>query len=649
MNMLARLVAGATARRSSIAYGLVFALCAGLSAEAGEAPMLTKLVEAKSLPPLEERLPKNPLVETPVERVGEYGGTWRSAMVGGSDDGWVLRTVSYENLMRWSPDWKTVVPNVAESVDVSPDAKTFTFHLRDGMKWSDGEPFTADDVRFWYEDLLLNKQFTPSPSEPFINTDGSPVDFKMIDKTTFQFTFKNPKGIFLQYLATARPLDNATVRYPRHYLEKFHPKYNPDIQKEISAAGQSNWVGLMVNKSNFWSNVDVPTINPWVFKTGYGSGSATQAIAERNPYYWKVDTAGNQLPYIDVRHFDVLSDPQVLVAKTLAGDIDFQDRNLAVAANKPVLFEGREKGGFEFFEETPASPNIMIMMLNLNHKDPATREIFQNKDFRIGLSYAMDRQEVLDVVWLGQGQIAQTSVMPGSVYYNERLAKQYTEYDVEKANSFLDKVLPNKGADGMRLRPDGKPFAFTFAYSAANPVFGDALELIAAQWAKVGIAMTPTPLDRTLIQTRQDAGELEGVAWERGGGSGQEVVLDPRWWFPANTDSYYWAPAWAAYFLGVNPDSAQVKPEKPAPAALKQMELYGKLQASADPDEQVKLMNQILDIAADEFWTMGVAWEANGYGVKKTNFHNVPKSMPASWIYPTPGPTNPEQYFMTKQ
>ncbi|AJY44871.1 ABC transporter substrate-binding protein [Martelella endophytica] len=637
-------------RRALTTVGLTALLAWGgaFSALAGEAPVLAEKVQAGTLPPLEERLPKDPLVVAPVDEVGEYGGTWRSAMVGGSDDGWILRTVSYENLMRWSPDWTEVVPNVAGSVDVNDDATLFTFHLREGMKWSDGAPFTADDVKFWYEDLFLNKEFSPTPTEPFINSDGSPAKFRMIDDTTFEFEFANPKGLFLQYLATARPLDIATVRFPRHYLEKFHPKYNPDIQKEIDAAGQSNWVGLMVNKSNYWTNTEVPTINAWDFTQGYGSGSATQAIAERNPYYWKVDTEGNQLPYIDTRFFNVLSDPQVLVTKTLAGEIDFQDRSLATPANKPVLYQGQQQGGYEFFTETPASPNYIVMMLNLNHKDPEKREIFQNRDFRIGLSYAMDRQELLDVVWLGQGEIAQTSVMPGSVYYNEQLAKQYTEYDLDKANEYLDKVLPNKDSSGMRLGPDGKPFAITYAYSAANPVFGDALELVAAQWRKAGIAMTPTPLDRTLIQTRQDAGELEGVAWERGGGAGQEVVLDPRWWFPANNDSFYWAPAWTAYYLGANPETSQVKPEAPPPAIQKQMDLYNELQAEPDFDKQVELMNEILQIAADEFWTMGVAWQANGYGVKKTNFHNVPESMPASWIYPTPAPTNPEQYYIGK-
>lgn len=622
---------------------------AATSANAGEAPALAAQVEAGTLPPLAERLPTTPLVVPVVENIGTYGGNWRSAMVGGGDEPWILRTVSYENLMRWTPDWSGVIPNIAESVNVNDNATEYTFHLREGMKWSDGAPFTAADIQFWYEDLFLNEQFTPAPAEPFINVDGSPVGFEVIDPTTVKFTFDEPKGLFLQYLATARPLDNAAVRYPRHYLEKFHPTYNPQIDAEIAAAGATDWVGLMVNKTGFSANTEVPTINPWIFTTGYGSGDATRAVAERNPYYWKVDPEGNQLPYIDTRSFDVLADAQVLVTKTLAGEIDFQDRHLAVTANKPVLFEGREAGGFEFFEETAASPNYLVLMFNQNHKDPKTRAIFQSKDFRIGLSHAMDRAEVLDVVWLGQGEVAQTSPIPGSPYYNERLAKQYTEYDLALANEHLDRVLPDKQGDGMRTWPDGSPFIVSVAYSAANTVFGDALELVAAQWAKAGINMQPTPLDRTLIAARQDAGELEGVAWERGGGAGQEVVLDPRWWFPSNLDSYYWAPAWTAYFLGVDPETSQIKPEEPPAIVQKQMDLYGELQASGDPEEQVRLMNEILEIAADEFWTMGIAWQGPGYGVKKTNFHNVPASMPASWIYPTPGPTNPEQYYIGAQ
>jgi peptide/nickel transport system substrate-binding protein len=616
---------------------------------AGEAPVLTDAVKAGRLPPLEQRLPQTPLKVDVVEKIGSYGGDWHSALLGGDDQPWLMRIMTYENLMRWKPDWSGTIPDVAQSVDVSEDATRFTFHLRKGMKWSDGKDFTADDVKFWHDDLFLDKQFTPAPAEPFVNSDGSPCGFEMIDDTTFAFTFKKPKGLFLQFLATARPQDGLAIRYPRHYLAQFHPKYNPAVDGLLKASGQNSWGALMTAKADMFSNPALPTLNAWVVTQGYGAGSATEVKAVRNPYYWKVDAAGNQLPYIDTLSLDILSDPQVLVAKTLAGEIDLQDRNLAVPANKPVLADGRERGGFAFFTETSTSPNVMVVALNLNAKDKQLRQIFDNHDFRAGLSYAMDRQELLDTVWLSQGEIAQTAPRPESIYYNERLAKQYTEHDTEKANALLDETLPKKGADGMRLRPDGSRLVFTIAYSSADPVFGDALQLIKRQWAQVGIDVEPTPLDRTLIGARHDSGDLEGVAWQRGGGAGQEVVIDPRWYFPANNDSYYWAPAWAAWYLGVDPNKSPIKPEEPPAEVKQQMDLYNQIQLSADSGQQVKLMKQLLDIAADQFWTMGVAFDANGYGVKKSTMHNVPASMPASWIYPTPGPANPEQFYKSAQ
>ncbi len=241
-------------------------LTLSLHVSAGQAPELAKQVEQGTLPPLKERLPVNPLVVEPVEKIGEYGGVWRSALLGGNDDPWIRRTLAYENLMRWKPDWSGVIPNIAESVEVNDEATQFTFRLREGMKWSDGAPFTADDIRFWYEDLLLNSEFTPTPAEPFINADGTPVSFEMTDKITFSFTFKQPKSLFLQYLATMRDLDHALIRYPRHYFERFHPKYNPNVQQEIDAAGQSNWVGLIGAKAKYWANPEVPTIHAWIFK-----------------------------------------------------------------------------------------------------------------------------------------------------------------------------------------------------------------------------------------------------------------------------------------------------------------------------------------------------------------------------------------------
>ena len=220
-----------------------------------EAPILESLVKSGDLPPVKERLPLKPLVIKPVERIGDYGGEWRSAMVGGLDHIWMIRLMAYENLVRFTPDWSGVTANVAESYTANKEATEFTFNLRKNLRWSDGAPFTADDIIFWYEDVLMNKDLTPSVPTWLISG-GTPLTVKKIDEFKVRFVFSSPNGLFIQNLASI--LGCAPTSYAHHYLEKFHVKYAKNIDSLIAENGSKDWVELFQSKGGvepcYWTN-----------------------------------------------------------------------------------------------------------------------------------------------------------------------------------------------------------------------------------------------------------------------------------------------------------------------------------------------------------------------------------------------------------
>ena len=595
-----------------------------------QAPML----DGMDLPPVEERLPAEPMVVEPLE-IGEYGGTWHMGLRGGNDGALLVRTLGNEGLVRWDPQWTQVIPNVATSWDVNDDGSEYTFHLREGMKWSDGEPFTANDIQFWYEAHATNTEVSPAPPEWMV-AGGETGTVEAVDDVTVKFTFAAPNGLFLQRLAT--PAGNIVTRVPQHFAEEFHAEYNPDgIDALMEEAGLDNWVDLWTQRVGDEWFAPKPTINAWALENGQGGG-AVQVTAVRNPYFWKVDPEGNQYPYLDSVQYDASEDVETLVLRALNGEIDMMDRHIGSLQNKAVFFDNQEAGGYHFFDTVPSSMNSMIIALNLTHQDPVKREIFQNKDFRIGLSYAINRPELIDLIWVGQGEPWQLAPRPTSPFYNEQLAKQYTEYSVEMANEHLDAAgYTERDADGFRLGPDGERITFTVDLHTVNTTGIDAMEQITGYWTEVGIDGRANVIDRSILYERKEANEHDAVVW--GGDGGLDVVLEPRWYFPYSQESNF-AEAWQFWFNG------DPRGEEPPEAPKMQMDLYNQLKSTADPDEQTALMNEILQIAADEFYAIGINLPAPGYGIVKNNFFNVPESFPGSWLYPHPSPTNTFTYFI---
>ncbi|HEX7166005.1 MAG TPA: ABC transporter substrate-binding protein [Acidimicrobiales bacterium] len=608
----------------------------GGSKGAKEAPMLAERVKAGDLPPLEERLPENPLVVEPVDELGEYGGTWTGIVAGGTTNPYLfVRTIAYDMLLNWDRTFTRTVPNLAESIDVSDDATTFTLRLRPGVKWSDGEPFTAHDVAFAYNDVLNNESLTGAKAPFWLVAGGKPATFEAVDDATVRVTFAAANGIFPYRLCS--PFGNDLVVYPRHYFEQFHPAHNSSV-----TSGEVFLEKAGIGGAGVATNADVPTLRAWKITQALGAGN--RVVAERNPYYWKVDTEGRQLPYIDRVVFDIVDEPSVALLKATNGELSLSTGadSLADATNKPVLARSRESGGYKFFDINDSGMNQMIISLNLTHKDPVKREIFRNRNFRIGLSHAVNRDDLIKAVWARQGEPWQLAPKREAPFFDEELAKQYTEFDLDLANQHLDRAFRQRDGDGFRLGPDGKRISFLLdVASSVVASWGDAAALIAGYWREVGVEMRVNSVDNTLLVERTSSNSHDAAVWSGDAGL-LDAYLDPRWYMPFGRFSYY-AVGWGLWYNGDPAYADQVPPAGPK----RQMELYDQLKSTSEDAERARLMKSILEIAKEEFYAIGTVLRTGDFGIVKNDFKNVMSPMPGGFMYPQPGPSSPEQYFIS--
>lgn len=608
-----------------------------------ESTFLQAQVDAGTLPPVADRLPANPLVITPLEKPGQQGGDWRHALVGGGSLSMLVRYQGYEPLVRFDPEWKGIIENVAESYEINADATEYTIKLRAGHKWSDGEPYTTADIQFWYDAYFTDAE-TNLGAQSFWEVDGKKGELEVVDETTFKVKFAGPNGFFLQQLAWAQ--QDQLTRCPKHYLEQFHIRYNKDADTLAQQQGMQSWIALFQREvgfqddNTFFQNSKRPTLNAWLFDKAPGENTE-QAIATRNPFYFKVDTAGTQLPYFDRIVYQMVADPEVLLLKTLQGEVDMIDQYICTPANRPTLYDGRETGNYAFYTLKETAANVMAFQLNLNHVDATKRDLFNTIEFRHALSLAVDRQALIDAVFIGQGAPAQPSMIEGDPLYNEQLAKQFIEYDPDQANTMLDAIAPEKDGEGYRLDAEGRRITIIFELDQTRTTFLDMFQLAIPMFQAVGVDVQMRTMDRSLWEERVRRGrEYDATAHQFGANSGIAAMLDPRFYVPINSNCFY-APGWSLYFNQPDNDAAIEPPE----AVKAQQELYRDLTGTADPARQSEIMAQILQNAADLFLTFGVSLPADGYGIVKNEMVNVMDTMPNSFGWPTPGPARPEQFF----
>lgn len=618
-----------------------------------EAPQLHDLVAAGKLPPVEQRLPKEPGVVTPAEHVGVYGGSFDDETAGGGspDD---TRGFGYEPLVRWSPDGQKVIPGVAKSWDISDDGKTYTFHLRDGMKWSDGQPFTSADILFWWDHVENNpKIMTSGPRNIFI-VNGEKATVKAPDPETVTFSWSKPNGLFLLTLAT--PYGQRTVQFAEHYMKHFDIDEDPDNVKKLMAATNetdyTKWwhdhVGTYGDPAQY-ADPARPSIQPWIATDSFLGKDRFTFV--RNPYYFAVDTSCQQLPYIDQHTWTVGSDPQVNVLNAIQGKVSLSSSYISIPANKSVFFDNQQAGNYHLVDAKSCDYNTTVLAFSVTDLDPVKAQVFANKDFRIGVSEAINRQEIIDTVYLGQGQPYQPAPRPESPFYNEKWATQYTQFDPKDAEAHLDKIIP-KNADGVRVGPDGKPFSFHVLIDTEfRPDTGDTFQLIAKTWKQVGLDARLDFVSDDTWNNRDTDPKNDAAVWVGENGCGQLPLLnlnswvnDYSGWSLGNWDG--WA-AWDKRRLDPNaklPDG--VTPVEPPKGVQRMYEIRG-LIPTATGDQQAALMKEFGDLAADNFLEIGLALPGGFYRAVRNDLHNA-SPLIEGWFYPGPAPSNFAQYYVQK-
>ncbi|BDP43707.1 peptide ABC transporter substrate-binding protein (plasmid) [Deinococcus aetherius] len=576
-----------------------------------EAPTLAALVKAGKLPPVAQRLPAEPLVDNPFEAVGKYGGSMTLAQVSDTVAYPASNFTTFEPLFSLARDGKTVVPNVAKSYAYTNGGKTLTINLRRGMKWSDGNDFTADDITFMWNDVLLNKEITPTVPAMFA-PGGTPMKVTKLNDYAVKLDFTVPYYSLLPNLAgVVFNGSQGNIFEASHYLKQFLPKYNKDVTANAKKAGFQTWAQLFGARRYQWyrTTPGVPTVGAWRVAQQNQQGT----VYERNPYYFKVDTAGQQLPYLDRVVATNFGDTASLAVKMASGQYDYQDWGTSIA-DYPAFTGGAQKGNYKTWLAPSLWTSVAAYSVNQNYKgDKAVGDILRDVRFRQALSLAMNRKEINDIIAFGRGTPMQATAHPSASFYNKAWGSYMTQYDPAQANKLLDAVgMQKRDADGYRLRPDGKPFTLIIS-NVPDAVPAKMAELVRGDWQKVGLRTTIKDTERTLMEQQFDSGEFMVSGWAMDGASEDSLRTGANRYI----SGWQWAPQWTLWF-----NTKGKQGQKPPADVQRMFTLYAAAPSQA-PEQQRETLAQAFDIWEKGLWRIGTIGLVPKPGISRTNLGNV--------------------------
>lgn len=584
---------------------------------AREAPMLADQVAAGDLPPLDDRLPTTPYVVTPLEQPGIYGGIWDTATTGQADTNGFF-SYSHEPWVMFDETCSEWMPNLAEEVTVSEDGTVFTFTIREGHKWSDGEPFTTEDIMFWYEAIATHPEISViAPSTILMSGDEMGV-IEAVDDYTFSITFAEPAGLFLANLAFV--FGGNFGDSPAHYLRQFHADYaDPDeLDALVEAEGVESWVQLFAAKAGIAQGTgpattyDMPTLRAWQLRQ-----SGPPWLFDRNPYYYKVDTEDRQLPYIDTIRAQAVEDGQMIALRAVAGELSHQSRGISFN-DLPLFLQNQDQGDYRVLIADAEHPVGLTIFPNQNYQgdDEFLGELIRDIRFRQALNLAIDRDEINELAYLGDNLPIQEA-FPRQADEPELFA--HLEYDPEAAIALLDEIGLEVDSNGYRLRPNGQPLVLPIEVFAGQ-IYMDPTELVASYWEAIGIQTSLEEISYDLWWPRIYSFQYAFVAYVKDSHAGLTRYNYLRSYSPVS-NSTYWGPSWGTWYqTGGNEGEA---PPEGHPARIAQ-ELFDEAKVTVDTDRQLEILAEIERMNLENVWEILTVGPGATVRIVKNNFHNVP-------------------------
>lgn len=587
------------------------------------------LLDSRGLPPVADRLPVDPVVVVPLDEIGRYGGVARVTR-----DEW-LTFPNVEGLVAISANLRTPLPNLAESWDLSPDGRSITLTLREGIKWSDGVPLTSDDFVFLFNDLLLNKEYSPvTPQEA---RGGKAV---RISDRVFRYEFEAPNPLYINLLANA-----ANRMYaPRHFYQNFHPDYvdRTELEDRISARHFVSWMAFITacRQQLITESANAPTLDSHRIV----ESTPTLVRLERNPYYFKIDPAGQQLPYIDRIESRQVDNHEIIQSLAVTGRLDFSAFHLKTQ-NIPLLKLGEQTEGIRVLIWNRSVASDVVLQMNYNYPDARLTDLYMDHRFREAMSLAINREEMNDIIYFGRGTPSQVTAHPSSSMFDSGFVTAYTQYDPDRARKLLDEMgLRDVNNDVLREHRDGTPLTITLEFVDRETPKVISLELVSQYWRAVGIDLRLRIIDIGLQRERALANRMQMSAWQ--GDRNTDILLPVRavWWAPVSSgwSTVMWND-WARWYS----TGGEIGTEPPSEFRQLQVWFY-QMRTALDPARRIEFGRKLLTSNAENLWTIGTIGLAPHPVVISQHLRGVPEQGIWGWAHRWTMPYHPATWYFDK-